>query len=231
MKRNRMLGLNILIFILALPLLTLMCAAISLLSYLAFSSLDAAVSSTTPDTGPVRIRTIPELAPVSPAPELHLAEVIDDSVSEPAAQTKAPPVAEAPAEPASEADMPTGPSPEEEPGPAPETTTPAAMEVSAEVVSSAEALPETAVDGEEVTTSAAAVPDPGPADQYEEPAPAENLPVVEVPIEPVPAAPPPEIVTAPAPRPQPEAPAQTAPSEPSFVPDSSFFDKLLEQVD
>ena len=136
MKRRRIVGLNILIFILALPLLIFMCAAISLLSYLAFSSLDAAVSSTTPDAGPVRIRTIPELAPVSPAPELHLAEVTDDSVSEPAAHTKAPPVAEAPAEPASEADTPTGPSPEVEPGPVPETTTPAPMEASAEPVSS-----------------------------------------------------------------------------------------------
>jgi hypothetical protein len=53
--------------------------------------------------------------------------------------------------------------------------------------------------------------------------------MVEAPAEPIIVEPvQPEIVANPAPPPQ-TAPA--APSEPTFVPDSSFFDQLLEQVD
>jgi hypothetical protein len=54
--------------------------------------------------------------------------------------------------------------------------------------------------------------------------------VVESPAEPIPAEPPPEIVSAPAPPPQPVPSPTPVPSEPSFVPDSSYFDQLLDQL-
>jgi hypothetical protein len=227
MKRNHFSGLNIAIFITAISLLIFMCAAISLLSYLAFSSLvDAATNRTARDTEPVRIRTIPDLEPVAPTPadigpELHLAEVMEVGVLELAIHSEAPPVTEAPAEPVVSAPAaPTGPLPVEETGSAPEVV-PTQDEAAEQAAPAAPPLDTAAAS--EVTT----VPL-----QLEASPPVEDLSMVEVPAEPIAAQPvPPEPGAKPGPLPQKMPPAPTAPSEPSFVPDSAFFDQLLDQVE
>jgi hypothetical protein len=224
LKRNLVLGLNILTFIFGVPLLIFLCTTVGLVFYLAFNNLDAAVSRIARDSGPVRIRTIPSLAPVSPTPVTNGPIERAEGLS---------PV-EIPSEPV----LP-GPLPAEETRTASETTSvqnvpavPAEVEALVESISSEPALPDTAAGSEDTTTSAAAAAGPGPADQNEEPTPAENLPVVEVPVEPVPSdQPAPESVAHPLPPPQKDPPAPTASPESSFVPDSSFFDQLLDQVE
>ena len=209
MKRNLVLGLNILTLIFTVPLLIFMCTTTGLVSYLAFNNLDAAVSRTARHSGPVRIRTIPPLDLISPAPvtnePLAPAEAqVDPTVSEAALVG-----------PANDIETSTGSSLAEETRMTQETGLTQNEPVApAEVVVPAVMPLDTAAGNKSSTASP----------HNEVPGPAENLPVVEVPTVLAPAEPPaPEIAV------NPES-AQTAPSEPTFVPDSSFFDQLLEQV-
>jgi hypothetical protein len=227
MKRNQILGMKLLGFSLAIPLLIVVCAGTSLVSYLAFSSLGAAAGGTAPDSGPVRIRTLPGLAPVAPAPvtnesDLHLTGVIEEAEPEPIVEIEAPPVVEAPAEPVIEAETSAEP-PVEEAGIAPEPvpTQDEAAEPTKTIVSEAAPL-----DAPTTAEGTAAGPENGSSP------PVEDLSMVEAPAEPIIVEPvQPEMAANPAPPPQKEPPAPAAPSEPTFVPDSSFFDQLLEQVD
>lgn len=227
MKRNQISGLKFLGFSLAIPLLILFCAASGLVSYLAFSILGAAAGGAAPDSGPVRIRTLPKLTLVAPAPvtnepELHLAGVIEAAEPEPVVDIEAPPVVEvqAPVEPVIEAETSAGPPPVEEAERAPNPV-PTQEEAAAPAASEAAPLDTTpAVDDE------AAGPENGPLSQQEDMSPVEAPaePIIVEPVQPV-------IAANPAPPPQQAPAAPVAPSEPTFVPDSSFFDQLLEQVD
>jgi len=208
MKHKQTSGLKILTFSLAMPLLIFSCVAVSLLSYLAFSSLGLTADKSAPDSGPVRIRTIPELETIPPEPVTEgpdLAEVIEEREPEPVIEIEASPVVEAPAEPALGTETLTTSSPVEEARTAPETVP---------------------LDTAAADEDTAAVPENGTSPQVE------DLSMVEAAAEPIVAEPvQPEIAANPAPPPKKDPPAPAAPSEPTFVPDSSFFDQLLEQVD
>lgn len=215
MKHNHNMGPKILIFSAAVPLLIFTCLATGLIAYLAFN-LDVGAGRISRDSGTVRIRTIPELAPASPTLV----------TTEPAQSVERPALAEVPAEtvlsepaligPANEAETSSGSSPAEETKMVIET---------ASVQNEPPVVETTPVDTAAVKKSSTVLPQP------EVSVPPENLPRVEVPVAPVPPEQTlPDLAANPLP-PQNKLPVQTVPSEPSFVPDSSFFDQLLDQVD
>ena len=127
---------------------------------------------------------------------------------------------EAPAEPVIGAETSAEPPPVEEArsAPAPVPTQDEAAEPTETIVSEAAPI-DTAISDEEIAAGPEDGPSPSNEDMSMIEAPGE--PIIVEPVQPV-------IAANPASSPQ-QAPA--APSEPTFVPDSSFFDQLLEQVD
>ena len=206
MKRNN--KLTIALF-LTIPLLVFACGVIGLIAYLTLNFY-AATNETVQNSQAVRIRTIPELAPGSPAPVIN----------EPVVEVEAAKPVEAPVEPVVSAptlfetndpiDVSTDPLPEDA-----EEETATALEVAPAPIEPAapQAVPDTIVDNEPATETIEVVEEAPVIEIPAEPVKIEQRPLPEVAAHPVSASIPPE-----------------APKS-DFVPGSSFFDQLLDQLE
>ncbi len=227
MKHNLVVLLGTLIYLTIVPLLFLGWAATGL--FIPYLVLDhgRVSGNVVGNSGPIRIRTIARLEPVAPAQVATPPAVVEVEVIIPE-QASAEPVVVAPTlseppEPASSTEVLIDPlsvaAAEDTAMVAEAAPAPVEPPVPVEPAAPQAAAPETAADDELPVTSPLA----------ETINPPDDLPVIEFPAEPVVVEPAPPVIAAnPPPQNNPPAPVESPKS--TFVPDSSFFDQLLDQV-